>query len=47
MKFESVMKKADETLLTHFDTELSRLKRATALAGPGDEVRGGARETRV
>ena len=29
MKFESAMKKADETLLTHFDAELSRLKRTT------------------
>ncbi len=29
MKFESAMKKADETLLTHFDAELGRLKRTT------------------
>jgi hypothetical protein len=29
MKFETAMKKADETLLNHFDAELSRLKRTT------------------
>jgi hypothetical protein len=29
MKFESAMKKADETLLTRFDAELGRLKRTT------------------